>query len=339
MIQELYQRRFAAAAALLVHVVVAAPGLAQTDADRAAARRLATAGVDAYEHNDLRTATDKLERAYELLKAPSVGLWLARALAKQGKLVAAAERYTEVVRLPVKQGDQEVQEAAKKDAATELEALSPQIPNLVVRVEGADASAAAITLDGHPLSAALVGEQQPIDPGPHHVEGQLGAQRVTADVVVQRSQTQTATLRFDAASSAPASGVAPAEPVSTASTAPAATPHSGSGRSILGWSLVGVGAAGILTGGIAGSLAISSKNKLDGSGSCAGTQCDTNKVGSELDRYNGMRTVSSIGFIAGGALSAAGIVVLLTRPRSEPERASALWLSVGAASVSAGGRF
>src|SRR5262245_41613860 len=78
-------------------------------ATRAAARDLGSAGVKAYQEGDYATATEKLEKAYALLPMPSLGLWSARALAKQNKLVAASERYLEVGRLEVSGGDAEVQ--------------------------------------------------------------------------------------------------------------------------------------------------------------------------------------------------------------------------------------
>ncbi|HEY4159182.1 MAG TPA: tetratricopeptide repeat protein, partial [Polyangiaceae bacterium] len=63
------------------------------DATRSAARNLASAGVQAYQANDYPAARDKLERAYQVLRAPSLGLWSARALVKVGALVEAGERY------------------------------------------------------------------------------------------------------------------------------------------------------------------------------------------------------------------------------------------------------
>jgi hypothetical protein len=48
---------------------------------------------------------------------------------------------------------------------------------------------------------------------------------------------------------------------------------------------------------------------------CFGTSCNsqaTDKVGS----YNTMRTVSTIGFLAGAAVAATGVVLLLTAPRA-----------------------
>src|SRR6187402_1280765 len=69
-------------------------------ATRGAARQLGYEGIQDYQREDYRAATDKLERAYKMLKAPSLALWSARALEKSGKFVEAAERYLEATRLP-----------------------------------------------------------------------------------------------------------------------------------------------------------------------------------------------------------------------------------------------
>src|SRR4051812_29141942 len=98
-----------AALPLLLLASAARPAAAQEvdDATRAAARKLGYVGVQAYDAKDYATATDKLEKAFRLYQAPSLGLWSARALVKSGKLVEAQERYLKVTRLPVADGDVE----------------------------------------------------------------------------------------------------------------------------------------------------------------------------------------------------------------------------------------
>src|SRR5689334_3893827 len=106
---------------------MAEPALAQSDSARAGARDLGPGGVEAYQGGNYTLATDKLGRAFEILRVPSLGLWSARALAKSGKLVEASERYLVVTRLDAS-GDIAVQNQAKAEAATEREALLPKIP-------------------------------------------------------------------------------------------------------------------------------------------------------------------------------------------------------------------
>lgn len=317
----------------------ATSAFAQDDASRAAARRLATAGVEAYQRDDFAVATDKLERAYQMLKAPSIGLWLARSLAKQGKLVAASERYLEVGRLQISGGDKAVQENAKREAASEVEQLTPKIPNLVVVLEGAKPSEVSLTLDGAPLAAAVVGEQQPVDPGSHRVVGQRGTEEVAQEVTLAVSESKTVTLRFRDTQPAPAPTplARDATRIEPGETAPTAS--SSSGRKVLAWSAIGVGAAGVLTGAITGAMAISKKSDLD-DGDCVDRVCWNQTMGDDLSSYSTLKTVSSIGFIAGGVLAATGVVLLVTAPKTDATTAARpIWLRVGAGHVAAGGQF
>jgi predicted deacylase len=113
----------------------AASAQAVDDATRGAARTLGYDGVKAYQSGDYPVANEKLDKAYRVLKVPSLGLWSARALVKVGRLVEASERYAEVSRLPTSGGDETVQKQAQVDARAELEALAPRVPSLNMRFE------------------------------------------------------------------------------------------------------------------------------------------------------------------------------------------------------------
>ncbi|HEY3668935.1 MAG TPA: hypothetical protein VGL19_23220, partial [Polyangiaceae bacterium] len=183
------QRIFKKVGRALCVVTVALPALltqpahAQEvdDATRAAARKLGSAGLSAFQEHDYATASDKLSKAFHVLQAPSLGLWSARALEKLGKLVEAEERYLKVTRLEIVGGDADVQKKARTEAAADLTALSPRVPSLVVQVAGAPASEVSVTVDGNALSPELVGEAWPVDPGPHHVIGTRGSEQREAD--------------------------------------------------------------------------------------------------------------------------------------------------------------
>jgi hypothetical protein len=54
------------------------------DATRSSARELGYAGVEAFQASDYAAAHAKLDRAYRVLKAPSLRLWSARALETTG---------------------------------------------------------------------------------------------------------------------------------------------------------------------------------------------------------------------------------------------------------------
>jgi hypothetical protein len=118
---------------------------------------------------------------------------------------------------------------------------------------------------------------------------------------------------------------------------------SSSTKKTLGWVALGVGAAGIAVGGITGGLALGKKGELEDSPECEGTVCRRSTMQGELDSYAMLRTVSSVGFIAGGVLAATGVVLLVTGGSSEAKTSAAsgaeLRLRLGPSTLWAEGSF
>ena len=298
------------------------------DSTRAAARRLGSAGVEAFQQHDYTTANDKLGRAFRALQAPTLGLWSARALEKLGRLVEAQERYLIVTRLAIVGGDTEVQKKAQAEAAVDLASLSPRVPTIVVQVEGASPTDVALTIDGAALSTEFVGEIWPVDPGSHRVVGVRGSERIETELVVAESEHRTTVLRFGASRAASATESSPAGPrTSSEALAQAASASGDAGSGIsqrtIGWVAVGAGAVGLALGGVAGTVALVDRGGLHQGSDCYGTSCGT-AAQNKVDAYNGMRTLSGIGFIAGGALAATGVVLILTAPHSTSTSSTAL---------------
>lgn len=292
-------------------------GSAQAEEDaatRAAARKLAEDGVAALQNGDAATAVQKLEKAHNMLKAPSVALWSARALAKRGLLVEAAERLREAARLPVS-GDAGVQEQAKRDAEKELGELSPRIPSLVIAISGAGDAPVTVTLDGSPIPSDLLGEDRPVNPGPHRVVAKRGGDERSLDVTLAEGERKPASLDFAGAATPPAS---PADgPVTDTGSSTESSGSSG-GNKTLAFVAIGAGAAGLIVGGVTGAMALSKKSKLDDDAACRAGQC-TYAVESEVESLRTFRTVSTIGFIAGGVLAATGVVLLVTSGGSQQQ--------------------
>jgi hypothetical protein len=103
---------------------------------------------------------------------------------------------------------------------------------------------------------------------------------------------------------------------------------------------LGVGGAGLVVGGVTGALVLRDRKEFDQNENCRDGEC----LRSEADKVEGfrtLRTVSTVGFIAGGALAATGVVLLLTSGASdEPRKDSvALKLTLAPSSVALAGRF
>ncbi len=308
------------------------------DATRQAARNLGTSGVEAYQAQDYATASEKLEKAYRALKVPSLGLWSARALIKVGKLIEAGERYQEASRLDLGGGDRAVQEQARADAEKELEQLAPQIPNIIVKIVGTDPEHTNITIDGAPLTTALIGEKRPVNPGKHRITGASGNESADGEMQLALGQTKTFTIHFGVTPATAGDSPRTAQVSQQTETAPKAPPpadssapasHS-SGRT-LGFVAIAVGGAGLIAGGVTGALALGKKGEIDDNPRCQANKCAPSES-SLVDSYASLRTVSSIGFIAGAVILAGGVVLLVSAPK-EPEQ-TALLIGPGSLTLS-----
>jgi hypothetical protein len=294
---------------VMVMTTFATSALGQQDdaATRSAGRKLAQDGVALLQQGKAEQASEKLEKAYELLQVPSVALWSGRALVARGQWVEASERYVEASRLSGFKGDQQVQLQAQQDAARELESLTPRIPTLVIALPPGQGEKPAVTLDGKPVPTALLGEEQPVNPGTHQIKVTLGAKQTRREVTLAEAQKKRESITFEDA---------PSEP-STLAAAPSAAPehdegvkHPGMQRT-LGFVALAAGGAGLIVGGVTGGLALSKHGALADGGQCAGDKCLPG-VRSDVDSLDTLRTVSTIGFIAGGLLATTGVVLLLT---------------------------
>jgi hypothetical protein len=314
---------------MVVISLVAGSAVADSDdATRRAARTLGTAGVEAYQAGDYAKAAEKLDKAYRALQAPSLGLWSARAFVKLNRVVEAAERYQEVTRLDVTRGDETVQRQAQADAEAELTALGPQIPNIVVHLEGASANEVSIKVGGEALASSLVDESRPVNPGKYVVEGTRASQVVQVSVDVKLGETKQALLRFpplplgqSAAPLAPSASAAPPA-------APAGPLAVDGKRSNVGpWLLVGAGAAV----GIGGGVLMFTQSK----------RADDSRDRNDPELYDSAKTpwaIGLVGAIVGGAALGTGVVLLGLNSRQTATSRST-WVSLSAQGVKMGGAF
>jgi hypothetical protein len=298
---------------LLLLGTLATSAAAQHDdaALRSAARKMAEDGVALLQQEQPDAASQKLEKAYRLLPVPSVALWSARALVARRLLVEASERYRETGRLSGFKADPQVQLQAQQEAARELEALTPRIPLLVIDVTLDSAAHPSITLDGELLPAALVGEEQPVNPGTHEIRIAFAGKLVTRTITIAEAEKrrESITLNDDAAS-APSAPVNVGAPAPTPADTRRVTPEGKTQRTLAVVALA-AGGAGLVLGGVTGALAWSKHDTLTDSGGCAAERCPAS-ARSEVDSLNTLRSLSSVGFIAGGVLATTGVVLLLT---------------------------
>jgi hypothetical protein len=143
---------------------------AESAADRATARPLATEGIQLFQQGKVPEALDKLERAQALYDAPIHLVYIARCQIKLNRFVDAAETYRRLVRTELAPNAPQAFKDAVEDARDELAELEPRIPVLRIEVKPTGVEGMEVKIDSQVVSAAVLGVDRPIKPGFHVVE-------------------------------------------------------------------------------------------------------------------------------------------------------------------------
>jgi hypothetical protein len=317
------------------------------DATRAAARQLGELGIDAFRANDFATADDKLDSAFRLFATPTLGLWSGRARLQRGHWVEAAERFREATRISDAVGDNAAQRQAQRDAAKELETLTPRIPSLTIILDGAEASQVTITLDGSVVTSALIGVARPTNPGVHQLTAGRASERYEASVQLAENDHKLTIFKFQATSAkAPAAMPTTATPVAAIPSAiespplpaarDAATPEpSSSWVKPLAIAALSLGGVGLVTSGVA---ALAANAKLD---ECPPTPSAAHscKSVSVKSSYDTLRTVSTASFYVGAAFVIGGLVTWFVAPGAQEKKPETIGWAIGPGAVTVRGVF
>jgi hypothetical protein len=194
------------------------------------------------------------------------------------------------------------------DAAAQAKKLEPRLPKYTIKVAAPAAPGLVVKLEGKPVDATI-DVPVPIDPGTYPVEASAPG-HVTWKGELTAAEGQLSTVDIPALSAAPVSGPIKKPPVA----------NPGRGRRIAGLALATAGVGGLVVGGIFGAKARSLN--ADAEDLCGGDidRCDparTNDAQAKVDDARSAANLSTIGFAAGGALVATGIVLFVTAPKAE----------------------
>jgi hypothetical protein len=280
----------------------------------AAAQALFQEGRDLMDKGQYAAACSKLEDSQKLDPAPGTLFNLASCYEKSERNASAWATY---------QSAASAYRAAKNaaweaKARAKVTALEPKLSKLTIVVAEGQASMLEIKRDGTPVGASEIGAAIPVDPGSHIVEATAPGKKkwATTVKVTGAGATERVTippLEFEATVTKPKSQ----EDAPPPAPAPAADRASGGGSTqrAIGLVLGGVGIVGLGVGAATGIVAMSkssdSEKLCPNDGACGSRDAvDANQSARD------MGTVSTIGFIAGGALLAAGAVLFFTAPPS-----------------------
>jgi hypothetical protein len=332
-------------AVFLGALLVGAPARAEDEATLTTIRALGEEGESLFEKGAYADALDRFIRIDAMIKRHTIGVYIGRCLEKLGKLNEAAERYLTVTRMdfppdlagPANAERLKLQQEARAAAEGLRARLLPRIPAVILQVEAPPE--ARLTIDGQPVSAALFGVKRSIDPGAHTIEARVGAEVVTKSFSLKEAEVLTVPITLHAPAGGPRPGPLPpaGPPGSPPATPPGEVVDSSAGtRRTAGFVGIGLGLAGVAVGAVAGGLAWSKRGQIEQQ---CGPELRCTQPGDAdlVNGYNGRRTASSVGFIAGGVVLATGVVLVITAPA--PKRPAAVSLFAGPGSAGLRGTF
>lgn len=216
----------------------------------------------------------------------------------------------------------------RDDCTRQLDAVELVQPSIIFDAKdaaGADVGAVHVTVDGRPLAQTLDGTPLRVDPGPHEFTFEADDMVSSTQVLVLKESEKGRRERVTLVRRA-AGGGSKREVQTEAG-----------GQRNLGLLLGGVGTAALVVGGLFGVLASSKWSTTKGE--CSGPD-DCPSYSQAVSDHRATvtnATVSTIGFIAGGALLTAGAVLFFTG--SPPTTGIAPAVSPGSAALTFTGRF
>jgi tetratricopeptide (TPR) repeat protein len=176
---------------------------AQSDEQRAAARELATAGLEAFKAGKYDQALDGFTKAESLYHALPHLLFIARSHAKLNQYVKAREAYMKVIKEVLPANAPRAAKDAQTSASSEVSNIEPKIGRVTITVANKEqAKDLVVTVDGVAISSVLIGAPVPIDPGDHSIEGVATGLRGKAAVRVEPGQRQEVPLNLEQDASA-----------------------------------------------------------------------------------------------------------------------------------------
>lgn len=235
--------------------------------------------------------------------------------------------------------------AIRSDCSSRLEQLDAAQPTIVFDIKdesGVDVVTVRISVDGAPIETRL-GSAIAIDPGTHHVTVEAtGYATGSRDVVlaegekVRRERIVLVTAR--PVSTSMAAPTAPSAVLSPPAT-PLASPAKGRTQQTLGVVTGATGLGGLGAGIVLGLLA--SGKRSDQIANCESSTSCADRAAALDDHASasGYATASTVGFVAGGLLVAAGVALYLTAPPSRTSTGATVGPNVGLGSAGVSASF
>jgi hypothetical protein len=303
-----------------VLALLAAPSLAVAQPrgaadDVRAAVTLAHEAKQKYDRGDWAGALELFEAAEAKAHSPVLLLYVARCRRNLGQLLRARDVYTHAAGEKLPPGAPEPFHAARADAQRDLDVLSSRIPKVFLRLAPSLPAHAELELDGASTARDRLSGPIEVDPGEHVARVVAGGREISR-ASFRAEEGKTITVQLEPASARSAEGGAQPEPAR--------------GGHLWGIVVTSLGVTG-LGAGIATRVMAFDKVS-DVKSRCTGVHCLRSDA-SEVATAETLQTASTVCLVAGGALAAAGVALLVVRPGSSATkslalRASPSWIGV-----------
>jgi tetratricopeptide (TPR) repeat protein len=315
---------------------------AQTASDKAAAEAFFDEGVQLLKAGNFEEACHKLERSQAV--DPGIGtlLYLGECYKQAGRTASAWATFREAASKAEALGEEDRAQAGTRKA----DELEPKLSRVLFAMNAANREIEGLeVLHGESdLNRALWGSAVPVDPGPLTVKASAPGYedfQITVEINPGPSEQTVKIAALTKLPEVPQAIAASAESkkesrLETATPQESAPPSSA--QRTVGLVLGGTGLVGLGVGGVFGTLAY--LNEQDAQKLCTGSTCPPD--GDGLDHSNKAQDyalVSTISFIAGGALLATGVILYYTAPSSVQTANIQVTPTLGGAHLSMGSTF
>jgi hypothetical protein len=293
-------RRGAASLTFMLATATAYPAIAQSDA--AAAAELFERGRGAMKQQDYTTACAAFADSVRFDTKVGTLLNLADCEEHLGRLVIARTHWQQAANLAHALND-----SRENVARQRFTAVDPRVAKLAVRVAEASPPNVTVRRDDVELGSGSLGLALPVDPGPHTITTRApGYEDNITTVPLKEGEVKDVVV-------GPGPKIPPPPPPPPPAPEPP-PPATGTTQTVLGIVALGLGVGGGAVGTIFGL-----KAKSTNDASFANNACDSSDGCTRAglaQRSDALRdgNVSTIAFIAGGALVVTGVVLLLTTP-------------------------
>lgn len=245
-----------------------------------------------------------------------------------GKVASAWEHWREALDTLHGKNDKRASLAKRKIAT-----LEKRLPRLTLRLDPGAPPDTRVERDGLEIGGSAIGLPVPVDPGTHKIivraprhEDRTYTIALHEAQVAEQSVSPGADGPDRSASTTPSSFTSSFSNDPNAPPPPPPPPSGGAAR-VVGYGLVGVGIVGLGVGAVAGLVALDKKNTVQQhcqADPAGGVGCSDQTGLDAAATGRTMSTVSTIGFAAGAASVAVGVVLLVTTGRSGGTTAATL---------------